>query len=122
ETTPGGRALKFWASVRVSVNRGKHIEDKDKTVIGHYMNINCIKNKVAPPYRKCSVGLMYGEGLVETESLIDILCKEGKIEVVKQGSYKIVGTEDIIRGKANVLKKLDGKNILFNDTNVVGET
>jgi hypothetical protein len=90
------------------VNKGQVITGaggKDDK-IGHCMNITCVKNKVAAPYRKCQVNLIYGEGMQETESLVDIMLKLGEVIQVKQGVYTIGEKGDEIKGKANVLKAL----------------
>lgn len=94
ETTPGGKALKFYSSVRLEVRGGKgssRIKDDRGNTIGHVMAVNAVKNKVSLPYRKYNVNLLYGKGIEDTEDLVDILVNEGIISNPKQGTYELLG-------------------------------
>ena len=98
ETTPGGRALKFYASVRLDVRRGEQIKLGD-SVIGNRTNIKVVKNKVAPPFKTAVVDIMYGEGVSHEGELIDIAADLGIIE--KSGAWYAYNGEKIGQGKEN---------------------
>ena len=98
ETTPGGRALKFYSSVRLDVRRGEQIKMGD-SVIGNRTNIKVVKNKVAPPFKVALVDIMYGEGVSREGELIDI---GADINVVdKSGAWYSYNGEKIGQGKEN---------------------
>lgn len=98
ETTPGGRALKFYASVRLDVRRGEQIKVGD-SVIGNRTNIKVVKNKVAPPFKTASVDMMYGEGISREGELCDIAADLGIVE--KSGAWYSYNGEKIGQGKEN---------------------
>lgn len=98
ETTPGGRALKFYASVRLDVRRGEQIKLGD-SVIGNRTNIKVVKNKVAPPFKTAVVDIMYGEGVSHEGELVDIAADLGIIE--KSGAWYAYNGEKIGQGKEN---------------------
>lgn len=85
ETTPGGRALKFFASVRMDIRRIGQIKDPSGKVIGNRTRLKIVKNKVAPPFTECEFDIMYNEGISKTGSLLD-LAVEHKI-LVKRGAW-----------------------------------
>ena len=98
ETTPGGRALKFYASVRLDVRRGEQIKLGD-SVIGNRTNIKVVKNKVAPPFKTAVVDIMYGEGVSHEGELVDIAADLGIVE--KSGAWYSYNGEKIGQGKEN---------------------
>lgn len=98
ETTPGGRALKFYASVRLDVRRGEQIKIGD-SVIGNKTNIKVVKNKVAPPFKSAAVDMMYGEGISREGELCDIASELNIME--KSGAWYSYNGEKIGQGKEN---------------------
>lgn len=96
ETTTGGNALKFYASVRLDIRRVGAIKDKDQ-VVGNQTRVKVVKNKMAPPFRVVDFDIMYGEGVSKTGELIDLGVKAGVIE--KSGSWYSYGTTRIGQGR-----------------------
>ena len=99
ETTPGGRALKFYSSVRLDVRRGEQIK-VNGDVLGNKTVIKVVKNKVAPPFKTAEVEIMYGEGISKTGEVVDIASNLGIIE--KSGAWFSYKGEKIGQGKENV--------------------
>ena len=99
ETTPGGRALKFYSSVRLDIRRGEAIKQGDK-IIGNRTNIKVVKNKVAPPFKTASVDIMYGEGVSHIGEIIDIATDIDILE--KSGAWYAYNGEKIGQGRENV--------------------
>ena len=98
ETTTGGRALKFYASVRLDVRRGEQIKLGD-SVIGNRTTIKVVKNKVAPPFKTATVDMMYGEGVSYEGELVDLGAEIGVLE--KSGAWYSYNGEKIGQGKEN---------------------
>ncbi|MBN9565133.1 MAG: recombinase RecA [Alphaproteobacteria bacterium] len=99
ETTTGGNALKFYASVRIDIRRIGAIKDKDQ-VIGNQTRVKVVKNKVAPPFKVVEFDIMYGEGISKTGELIDLGTKAGILE--KSGSWYSYEGQRIGQGRENV--------------------
>jgi len=97
ETTPGGRALKFFASVRIDIRRIGQIKDTTGRVIGNRTKIKVVKNKVAPPFTECEFDIMYDEGISLTGSLIDLGIEQKVLE--KKGAWISYGGELIGQGR-----------------------
>jgi recombination protein RecA len=98
ETTTGGNALKFYASVRLDIRRIGSIKEKDD-VVGNTTRVKVVKNKVAPPFKQVEFDIMYGEGISKTGELVDIGVKAGIVE--KSGSWYSYGDERIGQGREN---------------------
>lgn len=98
ETTTGGNALKFYASVRLDIRRIGSIKDKDE-VVGNQTRVKVVKNKVAAPFRQVEFDIMYGEGISKTGELIDLGVAAGLVE--KSGSWYSYDSQRIGQGREN---------------------
>jgi recombination protein RecA len=98
ETTTGGNALKFYASVRLDIRRIGSIKDRDE-VVGNSTRVKVVKNKVAPPFKQVEFDIMYGEGISKTGEMVDLGVKAGIVE--KSGSWYSYGDERIGQGREN---------------------
>lgn len=98
ETTTGGNALKFYASVRLDIRRTGSIKDRDE-VVGNTTKVKVVKNKVAPPFKQVEFDIMYGEGISKVGELIDLGVKVGVVE--KSGAWYSHGDERIGQGREN---------------------
>ncbi len=103
ETTPGGRALKFYSSVRLEIRRSDQIKN-GTDIIGNLTKIKVVKNKVAPPFKTVVVDIIYGEGISQVGELVDIAVEEELI--AKSGSWFSYNGEKIGQGRENVKKYL----------------
>lgn len=99
ETTPGGKALKYYSSVRLDIRRGEQIKN-GADVVGNKTTIKVVKNKVAPPFKACVVDIMYGEGCSRDGELVDLASEAGIIE--KSGAWYSYKGEKMAQGKENV--------------------
>ena len=104
ETTTGGNALKFYASVRLDIRRIGAIKDRDE-VIGNQTRVKVVKNKVAPPFKQVEFDIMYGQGVSKTGELLDLGVKAGVVE--KSGSWFSFDGERIGQGREAARKFLE---------------
>lgn len=98
ETTTGGRALKFYASVRIDIRRIGAIKDGDR-VVGNRTKVKVVKNKVAPPFRECEFDIMYGEGISREGDLLDLAVTHKVVD--KAGAWFSYGNERLGQGREN---------------------
>lgn len=103
ETTPGGRALKFYSTIRLEVRRAEQIKDGTE-IVGNRVRIKVVKNKVAPPFKRADVDIMYGEGISKTGELVDMAVEKDLLN--KSGSWYSYGDERIGQGRENAKQYL----------------
>ena len=99
ETTPGGRALKFYSTIRLEVRRGEQIKQSDN-IMGNRTNVKVVKNKVAPPFKTASLDIMYGEGVSKEGEIVDMAAEIGVLD--KSGAWYSYNGEKVGQGKENV--------------------
>jgi len=112
ETTPGGRALKFYASVRIEVRKGEAIKNGNE-IIGSRTKCKVVKNKVAPPFKECEFDIMYGQGISRTGEVLDLAVDLGIVK--KGGSWFSYKDQKLGQGRDNV------KEVLKNDAELLKE-
>src|SRR5271167_2417447 len=112
ETTSGGNALKFYASVRLDIRRIGAIKDREE-VVGNQTRVKVVKNKVAPPFKQVEFDIMYGEGISKNGELIDLGVKAGVVE--KSGAWFSYDSQRIGQGRENA------KTFLKNNPDIVGK-
>ena len=112
ETTPGGRALKFYSTVRLDVRRGEQIK-VGGDVLGNKTNIKVVKNKVAPPFKTAEVEIMYGEGISKVGEIIDLASNLGIVD--KSGAWFSYKGEKIGQGKENVKLVLKNNPAMYKE-------
>src|SRR5690606_5626650 len=98
ETTTGGNALKFYASVRLDIRRIGSIKERDE-VIGNQTRVKVVKNKLAPPFKQVEFDIMYGEGISKTGELVDLGVKAGIVE--KSGAWFSYDSQRLGQGREN---------------------
>ena len=113
ETTPGGRALKFYSTVRINMRRTGYIKNTAGEVIGSRTLAKVVKNKVAPPFRKAEFDIMYDEGISPSGSLLDIGLEKGVLE--KKGNFINFGKTSLGRGREQA------RGALKEDANLAAE-
>lgn len=109
ETTPGGKALKYYSSIRLDIRRGEQIK-QGTDVVGNKTVVKVVKNKIAPPFKIANVEIMYGEGVSKEGELVDLAAEAGIVE--KSGAWYSYKGEKIGQGKENVKSLLKGNKKL----------
>jgi recombination protein RecA len=113
ETTPGGKALKFYASVRCDIRRIGAIKVADGTVTGNRTKLKMVKNKVAPPFTEAEFDIMYNEGISSTGALLDLALEKGIVE--KRGSWLSYKGSQLAQGRDAAKEILKGNEELYNE-------
>ena len=103
ETTTGGNALKFYASVRLDIRRTGAVKDGDE-IVGNETRVKVVKNKVSPPFKQAEFQILYGKGIYRMGEVIDLGVKQGLID--KSGAWYAYNGDKIGQGKANAAKFL----------------
>ena len=109
ETTPGGRALKFYSTIRLDIRRNEQLKMGDG-IVGNKTTIKVVKNKVAPPFKTATVDIMYGEGVSRTGEIVDMGAEAGILE--KSGSWYSYNGEKLGQGKETIKELLKKDNKL----------
>lgn len=112
ETTPGGRALKFYATIRLEIRRAEQIKD-GTNIIGNRVRIKVVKNKVAPPFKRAEVDIMYGKGISQSGELVDMAVDKDIVD--KSGSWYSYGEERIGQGRENAKTYLEEHQDMYDE-------
>ena len=116
ETTPGGRALKFYASVRIDIRRINAIKQTDGTVIGNRTKVKVVKNKVAPPFTEAEFDIMYNEGISNVGALLDLALEKNILE--KRGSWISYKGQQLAQGRDAAKEALRADQALYDELEV----
>jgi recombination protein RecA len=117
ETTPGGKALKFYSSVRVDIRRIGAIKMPDGTVTGNRTKVKIVKNKVAPPFTEAEFDIMYNEGISNTGALLDLALEKGIIE--KRGSWLSYKGNQLAQGRDAAKEVLKNDSALYDEIEIL---
>jgi recombination protein RecA len=117
ETTPGGKALKFYASVRVDIRRIGAIKTSDGVVTGNRTKVKIVKNKIAPPFCECEFDIMYNEGISSTGALLDLALEKGIVE--KRGSWLSYKGSQLAQGRDAAKEILKADQALYDELTAV---
>jgi recombination protein RecA len=104
ETTPGGKALKFYASVRMDIRRKETLKDPSGNAIGNHVKVKIVKNKVAPPFAEAEFDILYNHGINKEGSILDVGVEQGVVD--KKGAWLQFNGELIGQGKEAAQKAL----------------
>ncbi|MDP3896304.1 MAG: DNA recombination/repair protein RecA, partial [Mesorhizobium sp.] len=116
ETTTGGNALKFYASVRLDIRRIGSVKDRDE-VVGNQTRVKVVKNKLAPPFKVVEFDIMYGEGVSKTGELVDLGVKAGVVE--KSGAWFSYNSQRLGQGRENAKEFLRANPEMANEIEMV---
>lgn len=112
EVTPGGRALKFYSSIRLEIRKGEQIK-LGNDIVGNKTNVKVVKNKMAPPFKTCTLEIAYGEGISKTGEVVDLATDANIIE--KSGAWYSYNGEKIGQGRENVKELLKNNKKLYDE-------
>lgn len=113
ETTPGGRALKFYSTIRLEIRRAEKIKQTGGEITGNRVKIKVVKNKVAPPFKVAEVDMMYGKGISQSGELLDMAAD--KDIIAKAGSWYSYNEERIGQGRENAKKYLEDHPDIYDE-------
>ena len=113
ETTPGGKALKFYSSVRIDIRRINAIKQPDGTVVGNRTRVKVVKNKVAPPFTEAEFDIMYNEGISNVGALLDLALEKNILE--KRGSWISYKGQQLAQGRDAAKEALRADQTLYED-------
>src|SRR6201991_296635 len=120
ETTPGGKALKFYSSVRVDIRRISAIKQTDGTVTGNRTKVKVVKNKVAPPFTEAEFDIMYNEGISNVGALLDLALEKNILE--KRGSWISYKGQQLAQGRDAAKDALRADQSLYDEVEVLVKT